>query len=294
MLSLYNWLTPKSLLILILHLFLLFALLLNATIPALAVPYSHLLLQNEVPDPKATPEIAASATTANGIPIPGSPLDIVVYDDGSLSLREAGKNHFYGSRASGVFLWIDNAVYGPYVPAGLTHYDYTVLTHVGPTGTGASSDPWRVSTSFQIGNTGITLQQDVTYINGARDIGFEWHLANSSGVQRNVTLFHAADLYVDGDDYGIGYVEPGKRTVGGITKEQESMVFSRRLRHRMPMKKTSLRQFGSGLVVSPGAVVCLTPFRPTTWIMALVFSGISANFRVMQGQSCAAVLVSRR
>lgn len=218
MLSLYNWLTPKSLLILILHLFLLFALLLNATIPALAVPYSHLLLQNEVPDPKATPEIAASATTANGIPIPGSPLDIVVYDDGSLSLREAGKNHFYGSRASGVFLWIDNAVYGPYVPAGLTHYDYTVLTHVGPTGTGASSDPWRVSTSFQIGNTGITLQQDVTYINGARDIGFEWHLANSSGVQRNVTLFHAADLYVDGDDYGIGYVEPGKRTVGGYNQ----------------------------------------------------------------------------
>ncbi|MFN8465911.1 MAG: invasin domain 3-containing protein [Caldilineaceae bacterium] len=189
--------------------------------PALALSPSKL---RQVPPPtppdggelksKDRSQLQTEAAAAS-IALPGSPLNILVYDDGSLSLKEAGKNHFYSSRASGFFLWIGDDVYGPSVPAGIAHNQYTLLAQTGLLGTGTQSDPWRVTSTLAAGSTGITVVQTVSYANSQRYIDFSWQISGSSQIIKPVTLFHAADLYVDGNDYGTGYLNSTNRAVGG-------------------------------------------------------------------------------
>lgn len=153
-----------------------------------------------------------------GITIPGGPLTITVYTDGSLGLTEAGRNQFFAQRASGVFMWVDGRVYGPTVPAGNSLYSYSLIRQSALTGNGSAANPWRVTTELGVGSTGVRLLQTVSYANGARSIDFSWTITNGS-TARAYTLFHAADLYVDGNDFGTGFFDDRTRAVGGVNRD---------------------------------------------------------------------------
>lgn len=105
----------------------------------------------------STQSASAQSSLGGGLEMPGSPLKITVFDDGSVGLTEADTNQCYNHRASGVFLWINGLVYGPTVPAGNSMIPYTLIEQRGPDGLGTSEDPWRITPDLGVGETGVRV-----------------------------------------------------------------------------------------------------------------------------------------
>lgn len=210
-------------------------------------------VQAAQPKPKGNPQLSQFA----GLAMPGGPLEIIVYENGSLGLTEAGYNQFYDAQASGVFLWVNGVVYGPNVPAGNMMNSYTLISQRGPEGSGTLTDPWRITTEFTVGTTGINLQQVVTYVNGSRSMDFSW-VVTLGARALPFTLFHAADLYVDGDDYGTGFFDDRTRAVGGVSRDS--------------------RFYGTFLPITP-ATAYEEGFYATIWDRIGNAAGIGEGFR---------------
>ncbi|MBK8048131.1 MAG: hypothetical protein IPK16_13995 [Anaerolineales bacterium] len=144
-----------------------------------------------------------------------------VYSDTKLELYYDGGAQFFEGRASGLLLWIDDEVYGPgNIPAGIEHMPYTPLGQT-ITGDGSFSNPWVVTTTVAAGNTGVKLQTILRYQNGNRIIQLQTTVLNETSTPRNVTLFHAGDIYLqigtNLPDYGYGTYRAVNNAVGATT-----------------------------------------------------------------------------
>jgi uncharacterized repeat protein (TIGR02543 family) len=145
----------------------------------------------------------------------GSPLSFYVNDDTSTAMYYNGIQQFYGGNAEGVFIWVNGAVYGAgYVPAGQTTNAYTWVGN-SLSGSGTSGNPWKATTLVDVGNSGLRLQQEIRYVNGESYVTYSWRVSNTTNTSITYTLFHAADLWTDNNDYGYGYYDASTGAIGG-------------------------------------------------------------------------------
>jgi WD40 repeat protein len=98
---------------------------------------------------------------------------------------------------------------------------YSELGTIGPTGDGSAANPWLLTTTLEAPGAQLQIEQRISYVNGSDFIGYEWLVRNTGAAQLEFTLFHAADLYLNGDDQGTGYYNPTTSAIGGRNRTQD-------------------------------------------------------------------------
>jgi hypothetical protein len=167
---------------------------------------------------------AAAPARAIDYTIPGNPLTVYANDAGQLQVAFTGSatgEFFPGSLApasAGVNVAMSTN------PPGLSVVGFrgsaplipdTNRPSPGLTGNGSAANPFTLTLNLSDGAF-FHLQQVLTYVNGTTDVGVTFRL---EAFDNAVTgrLFEAADLYVAGDDAGVGFLDPGPPLqVGGV------------------------------------------------------------------------------
>jgi len=160
--------------------------------------------------------------------IPGNPLRILVGSNSSIQVYYVGyaQGQVFGDADSGIFVWVNGRVYGPNLEgrhaesAANVTLELQTIRHAGPSGNGTASDPWVVETVLDVGATGLRITQRASYVQGDEHFGLTWDLENRSAAPISFDLFHAADLFFAGDDYGYGYYDPETGAVGGYNRDR--------------------------------------------------------------------------
>jgi hypothetical protein len=185
--------------------------------------------------------IGAIVPTAQAatVTIPGSPLQVFTNQDGRLQAGFDGSvsKVFYpptDTEGDSTFVvGLRDAVHGLVAgttagPTGLqagptfTQPYESVLQ--GPVlGSGTAGSPYTQSTDYLVrgadSSVVLEIRQTVTYVNGSRSFGVQWTIENSSGSAVRYRASAAADLFLDGDDSGVGYFTEGPpRIIGGINE----------------------------------------------------------------------------
>ena len=73
------------------------------------------------------------------------------------------------------------------------------------TGSGTSSNPFKVVTNATAGSTGLTLEQTDTYISGQESYRTDVKVTNGGGSPQAITLYRAGDCYLQNSDQGFGF-----------------------------------------------------------------------------------------
>lgn len=170
---------------------------------------------------------AAQASPAPQQPQPltiqGSPLTLIVGANASMQIyhEQYFSGQVFGDADSGIFFWVNGLLYGSNlagtqtVTAANFTLPLTTLSHKGPAGAGTTGDPWVITTLSQVGDTGLEVEQKVSYVNGSDYFRIDWRISNHSPTNIEFDFFHAADLYFTDSDFGYGYFDPVSGGVGG-------------------------------------------------------------------------------
>lgn len=146
----------------------------------------------------------------------------------------------YGTADSGFFLFIDgdNVPYSPNLKE--TNDDsfyiadtksFTLVGQDGPYGSGSESDPFKIDTYQTINDDNIELSivQKVSYINGKDYFRQDRTTINEGNEEICFNAYHAADIFFNGSDAGVGYYNESTGAVGGQGLKQDGsdwfMVF---------------------------------------------------------------------
>jgi uncharacterized repeat protein (TIGR01451 family) len=119
--------------------------------------------------------------------------------------------------ACGTFLTVGLTLYGPAsVPAGgnaTPRTPWTPVSQTPVTGSGTSSDPYKIVTVVAADNTGITLTETDSYVVGQEVYRTDVRLDNSGASAQAVLLYRAGDCFLggagtagSGNDFGFGQV----------------------------------------------------------------------------------------
>lgn len=185
--------------------------------------------------------IAPAAADAATVTIPGSPLQVFTSPDGNLQAQFDGSaaKVFYpptntvgdSSFVLGFPVAVGGIVAGTATgPASMQAGPEFTLPYEsvlqGPVlGSGTAGSPFTQSTDFVVRDqttdtVKLEIRQTVTYVNGRRSFGVQWAVENVSGAAIRYRASAAADLYLDGNDSGVGYFSQGPpRIVGGVNDE---------------------------------------------------------------------------
>ncbi|PDV98312.1 hypothetical protein [Candidatus Chloroploca asiatica] len=161
----------------------------------------------------------ASTRTING-----APLSVSVLNDLAMSVDFDGREQFFEETAGGTFVVVDGVVYGSTPPAGgnFTPRSFTPVSNSPVSGSGTTADPFTITTVVSAGSTGVQITQVTTYVNGTPLYQVDVTARNTSTVQRNVRIFHAADLFLNfpGNrlDYGFGFFDPATGAIGALSQ----------------------------------------------------------------------------
>jgi hypothetical protein len=187
----------------------------------------------------AAATVAPSAAQAATVTIPGSPLQVFTNQDGRLQAGfegSAAKVFYPPSDTEGdstFVIGLRDAVHGLVAgttagPTGLQAgpeftRPYESVTQGPVLGSGTAGSPYTQSTDYLIRGTDasvvLEIRQTVTYVDGRRSFGVQWTVENSSGAAVRYRASAAADLFLDGDDSGVGYFTEGPpRIIGGINE----------------------------------------------------------------------------
>jgi len=119
--------------------------------------------------------------------------------------------------ACGTFLTVGGTLYGPaIVPAGgnaTPRTPWTPASQTLVTGSGTSSDPFKIVTVVAAGTTGITVTETDSYVVGQEVYRTDVRLDNSGASARAVLLYRAGDCFLggvgsagSGNDFGFGQI----------------------------------------------------------------------------------------
>ncbi len=178
--------------------------------------------------------------------ISGNPLTIHVAADTSIQVFYAGQSdgqvfpEDQKEADSGAFAWFDILGVGALVapvrvwgPDFANHDEYAAnlvnpWLSSGPQvtmGSGTAADPWWVGTTVD-GPFPYTVQQWVRYINGEDCFRVGYTIIDTEmGLPESFTFFHAADLYVDGEDEGFGYYDAATGAVGAWNQPKDFLEY---------------------------------------------------------------------
>jgi hypothetical protein len=188
--------------------------------------------------------VAAEATADEAVTFPGGPLTVYVGERGQCqsSYVIAGQvagNYFPGGEPfefspvgdCGFFLAFPEAGAGqPTALQGLTYgfeghagprglAEYTPVSQSAVTGSGAAGDPYTQVTKFAVESDGETfalVTETTTYVSGAPQFTSTYDVQNTSASSLYFRAMYAGDLYVNGDDFGVGvYLAGPPRFIGG-------------------------------------------------------------------------------
>lgn len=183
--------------------------------------------------------IAPAAAQAATVTIPGSPLQVFTNQDGRLQAGFDGivDKVFYpptdteGNSALVIGLrdathgLVEGTAAGPAnMQAGPTFTRPYESVLQGPVlGSGTAASPYTQSTDYLVrgadSSVVLEIRQTVTYVNGRRSFGVQWRVENDSGAALRYRASAAADLFLDGNDNGVGYFSQGPpRIVGGVNE----------------------------------------------------------------------------
>ncbi|HEX4482508.1 MAG TPA: Ig-like domain-containing protein [Solirubrobacteraceae bacterium] len=189
--------------------------------------------------------VSASAGT---VTLPGGPLVVSIGSKGQCQSNyvNAGNNFFPGEGTEGdcgFFLGFPEAgnptalkekVFGFHGVEGprLGSTEYTEVSPGSPTGSGTSSDPYKLVSTFKVTDTETTLDyaliiETTTYVNGEPQFMSSFAVENVTGqtvpeltpapmTNLKFHAIYAGDLYTDNSDFGTGVFLSGPpRFVGG-------------------------------------------------------------------------------
>lgn len=186
---------------------------------------------------------AGAQSSETAVTIPGSPLTVYVGPRGEcqssyLVNGVVAGNYFFGGNQvgdCGFFLAFPKEVSGKKNPASLQGHTFGFDGAAGPSlpsedvyvpvsfssvsGSGTSASPYTQTTVFAAKHE-ATVEAEVaettTYINGQPQFTSTYTVKNTSGAKFFVRALYAGDLYVNGDDRGIGVFLGGPpRFIGG-------------------------------------------------------------------------------
>jgi hypothetical protein len=231
---------------------------------------------------------AAPAPAATTGTIPGSPLTILADDNGQLQVAFEGSTtgEFFppalvpANAGLNVAVAQVDAPGSPFTVFGFQGLPFTQPAAPTLTGNGSAASPWVLTTSYRAdtpsANQDVVIGQVVTYVNGTTDVTVQYLVLNvSDGETLNVRLYEAADLYVSGNDAGVGFLDLGSpRQVGGINQAAGS---SGRLVEQTPWSHYQEGRYGDVFSAAGNSDRTAQGFNDTT-DPALVDNGVGAQW----------------
>jgi uncharacterized repeat protein (TIGR01451 family) len=201
------------------------------------------------PAPKGTGPLGPNRISTAFTVIAGNPITLLVATDGSAQVfynyvpPVSPNGQFYpagnNNADMGIFLWASGSAFGPNFAAhdGGSAYGgypipFTELSQSPVTGNGTAGNPFVITTTLGISNTGLTVAQKLTYVNGQQFFRQDTTISNvaaatiSNGpsAPQTLTYFHAGDIYLKGSDNGYGYYDPATGAIGGKNQAQDWFV----------------------------------------------------------------------
>ena len=164
--------------------------------------------------------------------VDGPLVRIAISDTLNCSINYKGDRHneFYNGRSAqdpadcGTFLAVGSELFGPGVLNSRTAKSMGTIawTPVSQTksGMGTQADPWVLTTVVRGG--GFEITQTDTYSTGNDFYATTTSVKNVSGAAQDFTLYHAADCFLQDDDYGFGEYDANTGTVICRAKDPES------------------------------------------------------------------------
>ena len=120
---------------------------------------------------------------------------------------------FFADFGCGTFATTDGTLYGPQVISGSGNppqprSTFTRTSQTGVSGTGSVDDPYSMTTTVQVGGTGLSLIQHDRYVDGEESYLTEFDVVNNSDSPRSLTLYRAGDCVVADGDEGLSTLDP--------------------------------------------------------------------------------------
>jgi hypothetical protein len=173
----------------------------------------------------------APAHAADAV-IPGNPLTIYANDNGQLQVvfGASTAGEFFPPAAAPANAGLNIAVTdaansAPFVVHGFLGSSFNSVSPPTVRGDGSAGNPWVLTTSYQTdtasADPNVRVDETLSYVNGSTDLAAQYTVTNAgdSTTARFVRAYQAADLYVAGNDAGVGFLDPGPpRQVGGINE----------------------------------------------------------------------------
>jgi hypothetical protein len=91
---------------------------------------------------------------------------------------------------------------------------FTPVSQTGVTGSGTSGSPYKVSTTANVGGTGLQINEVDTYVKGEEAYRTNVKLTNRGGGSLSGILYRAGDCYLQESDIGYGFVDQGQKAAG--------------------------------------------------------------------------------
>lgn len=152
----------------------------------------------------------------------GGPLNsIIISPSLNCDVRYQGDSdgEWYDDVACGTFVAFAGNLYGPEeVPAGSgatsvpNYVPFTAVSQSGMTGTGTSSDPYTITTTVALGDTGARLTQVDSYVGGATAYRTDIKITGGA-TAGDAVIFRGGDCYLQDSDHGLGQVLDGNSPV---------------------------------------------------------------------------------
>ena len=193
--------------------------------------------------------LAATPALAAPVPLGGSPLNVIVGDQGQLQAFRQDRADalsppgiFYQPRTelgdAGFFLAFPNTApnnpldlrqtvwgFGGSAGPGLAD-EYTNVSQGVVTGSGTAGDPLRQVAVYRVIANAVPyaeVSQTTTYVNGAQEFHVNWVVKNLQATDLRFKALAAADFFFEGDDAGVGIFTQGPpRFVGGTNVDSGS------------------------------------------------------------------------
>ncbi len=128
--------------------------------------------------------------------------------------RDDTTMEFFGGPigSCGTFLAANGTLYGPPILAGSvggSTLPWTPASQAPVAGSGSRSDPYRLVTVAEAGDSGIRLEQTDSYVVGDEAYRTDLRFTNSTDADVRAIVYRAADCFLQDSDTGFGRVDDG-------------------------------------------------------------------------------------
>lgn len=91
---------------------------------------------------------------------------------------------------------------------------FTPTSQANVTGAGSSGSPFAVSTTVNVGSTGLEISEVDSYVSGEEAYRTDVKLTNRSGAVLSGTIYRAGDCYLQESDVGFGFEDQTQKAAG--------------------------------------------------------------------------------